>query len=515
MSDPDIFSIVIAALDGDGGNALADWLAGAARASGFSVQRTRFTAAGAVGGAAGWYIELGAQAQATRSGRAPLFSAAPAAGEVDLLIATELIEAGRAVRAGYASADRTVTIASTHRVLTAGEKMAPAHPAFDATAIPGAVRALSRESVLIDMEELAAQARSSIGAVALGAAGHALPFPPAACETSIRASGHNVGAALRGFRHGLQNRAPNAGVATPLRSKAAPRCPVELADRVAREFPAPTSERLLAAVTRLAEYQDVAYGALFLDRMRQVLAVERESGGEARGYPLVLETARLLTRWMAYDDIARIAQVKSQPARLARIRAEAGAGRDDCVDIFECLPIRPGALDDELPRSAAILARCLGAEPATNTVAGFLVLRALAACRRWRRDSRRYAREQALIDRWLGALKRLGFAALDLELALEIARCAELVRGYGGARGRGLKALADILERVIEGGGEDLNDATRLRDAVRRERLRALGLAVPGKAGAALSGQKTVTKPLVFMKRERKPPGEPGVPKST
>ncbi len=50
----------------------------------------------------------------------------PAAGDVDILIAAEMMEAGRAILRGFVTPDRTVLIASTHRVLAVSEKSVPA-----------------------------------------------------------------------------------------------------------------------------------------------------------------------------------------------------------------------------------------------------------------------------------------------------------------------------------------------------------------------------------------------------
>ncbi len=47
----------------------------------------------------------------------------PAAGDVDIMIAAEMMEAGRAIMRGFVTPDRTVLIASTHRVLAVSEKI--------------------------------------------------------------------------------------------------------------------------------------------------------------------------------------------------------------------------------------------------------------------------------------------------------------------------------------------------------------------------------------------------------
>ena len=92
--------------------------------------------------------------------------------------------------------------------------------------------------------------------------------------------------------------------------------------------------------------------------------------------------------------------------------------------------------------------------------------------RPWRRHTSRYQAEHALIERWLGAIKRLGFAVQDVALALEITECARLVRGYGETHRNGVKQFEKIFDTIIESGNE--SDPKKLSEAIRRARLAAL-----------------------------------------
>ncbi len=88
------------------------------------------------------------------------------------------------------------------------------------------------------------------------------------------------------------------------------------------------------------------------------------------------------------------------------------------------------------------------------------------------RHTAHHLAEQSLIERWLGAVKRLGFAVQDIELALEIVECACLVKGYGGARRSGIQQFETIFDTIIESGTE--SDPKKLRAAIRRARIVAL-----------------------------------------
>ena len=65
----------------------------------------------------------------------------------------------------------------------------------------------------------------------------------------------------------------------------------------------------------------------------------------------------------------------------------------------------------------------------TTSLWGFLQLYWLASMRRWRPKTLRFKREKRRIDRWLEQVKDV--AQADHELALEVAECPRLVKGYG------------------------------------------------------------------------------------
>ncbi len=105
-------TVLIAALGGEGGGVLTGWLVAAAERSGLAVQSTSIPGVAQRTGATTYYIEM----LRTGSERRPVFALTPAAGEVDLMVASELLEAARAVAGGFVSPERTTVIASTHRI---------------------------------------------------------------------------------------------------------------------------------------------------------------------------------------------------------------------------------------------------------------------------------------------------------------------------------------------------------------------------------------------------------------
>ena len=71
-------------------------------------------------GATVYYVEM-----IPESGRTPVLAMMPAPGDVDIVVAAELMEAGRAMQRGLVTPDRTTLIASSHRAYGILEKTAP------------------------------------------------------------------------------------------------------------------------------------------------------------------------------------------------------------------------------------------------------------------------------------------------------------------------------------------------------------------------------------------------------
>ena len=70
-----------------------------------------------------------------------------------------------------------------------------------------------------------------------------------------------------------------------------------------------------------------------------------------------------------------------------------------------------------------------GMEVNSASVSGFLRFRVLAALRGWRPRSYRFQEEQRAIEAWLGLV--VAAARRSGDLALEVAECARLIKGYG------------------------------------------------------------------------------------
>jgi indolepyruvate ferredoxin oxidoreductase beta subunit len=489
MSGPEVrpITILIAALGGEGGGVLTDWIVAAAARAGFPVQSTSIPGVAQRTGATTYYVEmLPIPAPSPAKGR-PVLALTPGVGDVDIVISSELMEAGRAIAAGFVTPDRTLMIASTSRTYLVAEKMAMADGRYDSARLIKAIETHSHAHLLVDMEALAKQSGAMINAVMLGIiAGSArLPIASDVLEAAIRADGKAVETNLRGFRAGLDaaQRADAARAPRPTdqRHHSAPASLSELERAIVSTMPAPARDVVLQGARRLVAYQDANYAQLYLERLAPIRQADDRAQGGGR---LLRECARHLAVRMSYEDVIRVAQAKIAPARFARIAAEMGVKPGEPFTVTEFL--KPGI--EEMcsilpPRLAKrILAfaerrRLIdrvhwGMEVNSASISGFLRFWLLAKLRRWRPKTYRFEEEQRAIEAWLALIVEV--ARLSDELALEVAECARLIKGYGDTHKRG-SAIYRLLEtRVIRPVLEGRIPLRRGIDAVASARTAAL-----------------------------------------
>ena len=506
------WTVLIAALGGEGGGVLSNWLVDAASVDGRIVQATSVPGVAQRTGATTYYLEIGPQPgrdgaaadggddldatpdsdEALPGGSPPgsdaesggrVMALLPTPGNVDLLVASELLEAGRAAQNGMITPDRTTVIASTHRMFAIAEKSAMGDGRFNDERVRRAVRELSRRHVLTDLGKVAEQAGTVLSSVLLGAiAGSgALPISRDRLRGAIERAGIAVEANQRGFDAGYRLFDDEAAAGPSADSDVAPDRETDaVASPEAASAPGPSSvaarldalprpvrEFARMGVTRTVDYQDARYGNLYLDRIEGLLArmadaalataapeaaSEPASAPEAGPEPAhaaAREAARQLALWMCFEDLIRVADLKTRRSRIDRVRAEVRAKPGQPVAITEFLKpgvdewcsVLPGWLARSILRAAdrGGWRRRLnvGLHVRTSSVSGFLLLWTLARLKRLRRGMHRFREEQQRIEAWLGQVGEAYTASPAL--AVEAAKCANLVKGYGDTHERGVR----------------------------------------------------------------------------
>jgi indolepyruvate ferredoxin oxidoreductase beta subunit len=231
----------------------------------------------------------------------------------------------------------------------------------------------------------------------------------------------------------------------------------------------------LHGLVRTAVFQDKAYAARYLERVKRFAAADTDPDGEAE---LTREAARHVALWMAYQDTIQVAQQKLRQGRMARIRDEAKIRDEQLFEVREYLHPQIDEIIDTLPtwlghplsRSQAFrklvhVTTHKGMVLNTSSVTGQTLLTILARTRPLRPRSVRFVREQEEIDRWMN--RALVVAPTDQALAIEIVKLQHVLKGYGSTYEHGgesfalLMAAADTLEGTPDAGPRlaELHDA--------------------------------------------------------
>lgn len=447
----DRICIAILAMGGQGGGVLADWIQEVARRNGWLAQGTSVPGVAQRTGSTVYYIELARSV----GGRHPIMAQMPVPGDVDVVIASELMEAGRAMLRNFVSADRTTLISSTHRVYAISEKAAMGDGRGSSERIIEAAGQRSKRFIGFDMEAATERSSSVISAVMFGAlaGSKVLPFTRQAFEQAIKHSGIAVPSNLAGFDEGF--RAASDAIALPVEPRhALPQPTTEagrrLHARLTSRLPTAAHANALHGVQRMMDYQDGAYAELYLDRLEKISSID------AAPFELSAEAARHIALWMSYEDTIRVADLKTRASRMARVRSEVRVGNDQLLGVTEFMHPRLREICETLPaplgsailrskRLSSMLDRMFqkGRHVETTGLRWFLILLTLARYRRFRRASLRYHEEQQRIEQWLAVVHEA--ATSDLGLALEWVRCQRLIKGYGDTFERGLRNFNRIL----------------------------------------------------------------------
>jgi indolepyruvate ferredoxin oxidoreductase beta subunit len=248
-------------------------------------------------------------------------------------------------------------------------------------------------------------------------------------------------------------------------------------ERIRSQIPAAAQDVAREGVRRMIDYQDGAYAELYLDRLGAIAALERGSAGNSAGtsassFALTESVARGLALWMSFEDTIRVADLKIRAARAKRVLQEVKPSPGQLVEVTEFMKPRieeicgtlPAGLGSWILRSKAprrwMAGLTGGRQISTSRIGGFLQLYWLAGLRSWRRKTLRYSQEQARIVEWLDFIARV--APQNYALAVEIADCQQLVKGYGETHERG-SASFDAILGDVRGRGTGENAAGRVR----------------------------------------------------
>ena len=430
--------LLLGALGGQGGGVLIDWLVNAAKKAGYPAQATSTPGVAQRTGATTYYFEL--FPNKNPKGR-PIFTFFPASGDLDLMVAMEPTEAGRAIERGFVT-DFTTVITTTERVYSTAEKVSAGDGRIDVTPVIEAIDKAAKNLIQLDIEALSAGSAARGNAITFGAVvgSGILPLSPEDCREAITSKGVAVDSNLVGFDIGLKAARENIKPENEDTSYSYNKAPAQFDSEVSA-LPEQTQEIASHGIARLIDYQGLAYAHQYLQRLKSVTDVDRDATNR-----LTSEMARHLARWMSFEDVIRVAQLKTRPERLSQIRDDLKVASTiplKLTDYFkpgreEFLGVVPKALSWLVPP----IKKGIALHIPTGSAFGFAMLKFLSFLKPLRPRSKQYIDEQSAIEQWLGAVIKA--ASHDYRLACQTANLAILARGYGNVRNKGLIELDNL-----------------------------------------------------------------------
>ncbi|WP_373050784.1 indolepyruvate oxidoreductase subunit beta family protein [Thalassovita aquimarina] len=467
MTDKAPFRILLAALGGEGGGVLMNWIVEAARASGHRVQATSVPGVAQRTGSTSYYIEI-----ARKEAPDAVLSLVPMPGRVDAVVCSELVEAARVMAAGFVSPRLTTLISSTARFYSTAEKIAMGDGRYDEANVRKAAEKMARDSYLLDLGQLATENGTFVSATMYGAlcGSGVLPFDLEQARTVLGDARSQAGfdaavAAVQRMKDGAAPEAPEAAESDP-----APR--PDLSD-----LPDGLRTVIGHGLDRLRDYQDDAYAETY--RARANLLIASADLSDHRAVHALTEACRRLALWMAYEDVARVADLKTRPERFERIRDEVQLQPGQTLTVTEYLKPRAEEIADILPvpigrrimarvaRGGGIPFTGRGIHVRSNGVIGYRMLRTMAAMKHLRRRSYRFAEEQRAIEDWLMSMQAA--LAHSPDFAMGLAELPRVLKGYSDTLQRGKTAYARIMQDIVRpavAAGTEADTARWLRDAI-------------------------------------------------
>jgi len=321
----------------------------------------------------------------------------------------------------------------------------------------------------------------------------ALPFAREKYEQGVGAGGRGVKASLAAFGAAYDRTRGIAAAPTGETVAAKPSAPdarpkvsgpetllkgwQNLAARVA-SLPEPLRDMAEHGLKKVVDYQDIAYGGDYLDRLDKAVALDSSE----RGHALSIAAAKHLANAMCYDDMIRVADLKTRSTRDRRVRKEVGVKQGSVLQVTEyfhprieefcsTLPAGLGSYIENRPKLAAFLDRRInrGRHIRTDSFTGFTMLWIIGGLRRWRRRLLRHRVETEHLDRWYDLA--LGHARQDYALATEILNCRRLIKGYSDTHVRAQSKFDRVLSALpmLKGRQDAADWIRRLREAALKD----------------------------------------------
>ena len=468
MSNYKTLSILITALGGEGGGTLMNWILDCARKENFFVQGTSIPGVAQRTGSTSYYLEI--CDQNFEKGKEPVLSLYPKPGRVDVVIASELLEAARVLEKGYVNPDRTLLITSSSRTYTNLEKSHLADGRFNKDKILAACAKMSKNFVCLDLSEIALRYSTIVSAPMFGAlaGSNIFPWSKNTCENIFSKNDFGKNS-LKGFNFTYSKVNSNAKNMFDANS---PASPISVKKQFNDELflsslPMELSNIVVLGKERCIDYQNEKYAEVYMSRIKKIVSSINIENKQV--IPIIENIVRRLSLWMTYEDIPRVAQLKIKPERFIKIKEEIKIKNNQILmvqDIFkpginEIGAMFPRKIGQFFIRNNKIMSFLpfigKGMKINSLTIFGFLSLKFLSVFRYIRIISLRYNEEQKNIEKWMNNII-IAFSK-SLTFAEGLADMPQILKGYGDTWDRGKIKYNMINSALVENKMDDLNNS--------------------------------------------------------
>lgn len=497
--------IALLAVGGDGGGVLTDWVVKMAEAKGYWAQSTSIAGVAQRTGATVYYIELFPLPQhLSANGRiiTPVLAQMPAPQDVDIVMATELMEAGRALQRGFVS-KKTTLIFSTNRNLAIKEKETPGDGIIDGQSIFDLTNKYAKKSLYANLKLIAVKNKSVVSASMFGALAASGSLPGFKKEDYIQTIKHEspkgVENSLLAFQEAYQYitdsiKQPKPYIPELSRAKfdkmpesAGSKTINLFINDIKNNFPSQTHDIIYTGVNHLIDWQNVKYAKEYLKKLEGILKIDNQEND----FLLTQNVARYLAIGMSYDDLIFVADQKTRKERTKEVYHQVGAKENEIVNILDYL--HPGFYEVSGFLPVGIGKKVVKSEKLQNWykkyfdrdrrmrstgLFNFLLLYFMGGLKGWRLKTLRHHEEMENINEWLDHIYLA--AKENYDLAVQIAKTYRLKKGYGDTYARGHSKFKIVNDYAIHNlNKSDINErlehliafALQNPDASRLEKL--------------------------------------------
>lgn len=469
MKKVEPIKIALLAVGGDGGSVFTSWCVNLAKNCGYFASSTSIAGVAQRTGSTLYYLELLPQIEIKKRDKTPVLSQMPIPGDVDIVIATEIVEIGRALNRGLIS-EKTTVVFSSHRSLAISEKSSSADEIIDAQKIIDEVEKHTKSKIIYsNFKKIAKKNGSVISSSLLGAlcGSGALPFSKENFEKVIIDDKIGVENSIRTFREayddvksGNKNKLLDTGfdkATLSVMPKVSKNKEVQKFINRIKKYDKNLHDIAYLGVIHTSNWHDHKWGTYYLDELEKVIAIDSKE----KNFSLSFNYAKYLSTALSYDDLICVSAIKTSKKRLKEVRAQVEAKEEELVEVLDFLHpgleefcgFMPKGLGAKLSKSEKFknfFTKYLDRDrrmKSTNLV-NFLVLYFVGSLKNWRFKSFRHFEEMENVDFWNKRIEKL--LSTNYELAVLAVQSYRVKKGYGDTFHRSHSKFKMLLNLAME-----------------------------------------------------------------